>query len=105
MMHEMASSILQYGLEKVMIDVPLALQHGKHEWPLGRFLRRKLRKYIGRSENAPQEILDNQAHELQALRQSAWDSSQALTQKILDESLGRRIKIEAKHRRQKREAL
>lgn len=105
MMHELASTLMQYDLEKEMIDVPLALQHGAHQWPLGRYLRRKLRTFIGREANAPQAIIDAQAAELSDMREAAWNSATSLTQKILDESLGRRIQITAKVRRQKRETV
>lgn len=104
-MHDLASTLLQYDLHKEMIDVPLALAHGTHEWPLGKYLRRKLRSYIGRSENAPQTILDLQAAELHDLRQAAWDNATSLTSKVLEQSLGRRIQIEARHRRRSREKV
>lgn len=105
MMHELASTLLQHSLDEKMIDVPLTLQHGTHQWPLGRFLRRKLRTFIGRDSNAPPEILELQANELQALREIAWDNATSLTEEVLKESLGRRIKIEARHRRTKRETV
>lgn len=105
MMHELASDLLKYDLEKDIVDVPLALQHGSHQWPLGRFLRRKLRTFIGREPNAPQAILDIQAAELQDLREAAWDHATTVTQEVLNRSLGRRIQIEAKIRRRKREKV
>lgn len=105
MMHELASTLMQHKLDEKMIDVPLALQHGKKQLPLGRYLRRKLRTFIGRDINAPQEVLDAQSEELQALRKTAWDAQKSLTTTILEKSLGRRIQIEAKHRRKKRETV
>lgn len=104
-MHDLASTLLQYDLHKELIDVPLALTHGTHEWPLGKYLRRKLRSYIGRSENAPQTILDLQKAELSDLRQAAWDNAASVTSKVLEQSLGRRIQIEARHRRKTREKV
>lgn len=104
-MHDLASTLMQYDLEKEMVDVPLSLQHGRSQLPLGRYLRRKLRTFVGRSANAPQAIIDAQSAELQDLREAAWNSATSLTQKILDESLGRRIQIEAKARRKKRETV
>lgn len=104
-MHELASTILQHNLEDSLIDVPLALQHGTHQWPLGRFLRRKLRTFIGREANAPKAIRELQAAELQDLREAAWDHATSVTEQVLKKSEGRRIQIEAKIRRNRREAL
>jgi len=105
MMHELASTLMQHKLDEKMIDVPLALQHGTHQWPLGRYLRRKLRTFIGRDANAPEAVLQLQAEELQTLRETAWTNQTSLTTEVLEASLGRRIQIEAKHRRKKREAV
>lgn len=83
MMHEIASELLKHpGLEEKMLDVPLSLSHGKKRYPLGRFLRRKLRTYIGRDPNAPQEILDQQKEELQTLRKTAFENSTPLSKEI-----------------------
>lgn len=105
MMHELASTLLQHSLEKELIDVPISLQHGTHQWPLGRYLRRNLRKYIGRHPNAPQAVLDDQETELQIMRQAAWDNQTSLKTEILNGSLGRRIQINARQRRRKRETI
>lgn len=104
-MHELASELLKHKLDEKMIDVPDTLQHGLKKWPLGRYLRRKLRTFIGRTPNAPQAILDNQATELQAMREAAWANKTSLKTEVLDKSLGRRIQIEQKFRRNKRETV
>lgn len=105
MMHELASTLLQHRLDERMIDVPLALQHGIHQWPLGRYLRRKLRTFIGRPANAPQIVNDIQAAEMQTLRETAWNNQTCVKDEILRQSLGRRIQIESKQRRKKRETI
>lgn len=105
MMHELASTLMQHRLDERMIDVPTTLQHGTKQWPLGRYLRRKLRTFIGREANAPAEVLAAQEDELQALRKTAWDHQKPLKTEILEKSLGRRIQMEARHRRQKRETI
>jgi len=105
MMHEVASVLLQHGLEERMVDVPLTLQHGTKQWPLGRFLRRKLRTYIGREANAPAEVMELQKSELQAMRETAWNNQTSLKTEVLKKSLGRRIQIEARFRRNKRETV
>jgi len=105
MMHELASTLLQHKLDEKMIDVPDTLQHGLKKWPLGRYLRRKLRTFIGRSPNAPQAVLNAQETELQAMRETAWANKTSLKTEVLSESLGRRIQIEQKFRRNKRETV
>jgi len=103
MMHELASTLLTLDLKEKMVDVPTTLQHGTSKWPLGRFLRRKLRTYIGRSPNAPQETITSQETELHLMRQIAWANKTSLKTEILEASLGKRIQIEAKQRRLSRE--
>lgn len=66
-MHDVASVLLQHNFNEA--DVPAALRHGSRLLPLGRYLRRKLRAYIGREEGAPQEVIDA----LQAQLSSMWD--------------------------------
>lgn len=105
MMHELASTLLLNRADERMIDVPLTLRHGTKQWPLGRYLRRKLRTFIGRSPNAPPEIMEEIANELQAMRETAWNNKTAVKKEVLNQSLGKRIQIEAKHRRNKRETV
>lgn len=105
MMHELASTLLQHKLDEKMIDVPIALQHGTHQWPLGRYLRRKLRTLIGRPANAPKEVMEIQKEELQTLRKTAWSNQTSLKTEILNKSEGKRIQIYARQRRTKRETV
>lgn len=93
LMHDVASTLMQHDLERRLIDVPISLQHGSHQWPLGRFLRRKLRTFIGRSPNAPQEILKQQETELQTMRENSWANQTSLKTTILENSLGKRRQI------------
>lgn len=108
MMHELASQLLELncngedGRER-MIDVPLTLSHGRGKTlPLGRFLRRKLRTYIGREANAPAEVLHKSKEELQAMRKIAWDIKVSLKTQVLQENEGKRIQIEARQQRQRK---
>lgn len=102
MMHEVASSLMEYNLEDVLIDVPLSLMHGKQRWPLSRYLRRELRGMIGRSKNAPLEALEEQSAKLQDLRDRAFSLSRPLKAEVLEASRGRRIQIEAAYQRKKK---
>lgn len=106
MAHEIASCLLETKLDERMIDVPLSLQHGRAQWPLGRYLRRKLRTYIGRHPNAPLETVLEADTEMQNVRETAWNSKTSVKAEVLKRSLGRRIQIEARERRsRKREAI
>lgn len=103
MMHEVASTLLTHNLEKELIDVPITLQHGKKKWPLGRYLRRHLRSLIGRPKNSPPQALREQKEELHTLRKIAWHDQSSLKTEVLKQSLGKRIQITQRNRRQKRE--
>ena len=76
-MHEVASSYLQFNLERSQADVPSALRHGKRELPLGRYLTRRLRKLTGNEENAPQATIEKTQAEVQPVRQAAFDASES----------------------------
>lgn len=97
-----ASTLIQHDLEHSIPDVPAALRHGKRILPLGRYLRKRLRKAIGRDEKTPQVVLEAQAQELQDLRQIAWDAQTPLSEVIkmqnggLEDSLKSRLKLKGK---------
>lgn len=53
-------------------DVPLVLQHGPSKFPIGRYLRRKLREEMGfESPKTPPEILAQRVEEMCSLREAA----------------------------------
>lgn len=54
-MHEVASTLLQYDYLGEG-DVPVTLSHGKTQRLLGRYLRKSLRRMIGRDEKAPRNV-------------------------------------------------
>lgn len=95
---KITDALVTHDLEHSVEDVPSALRHGKKLLPLGRYLRRRLRKGIGRDEKAPQVVLDEQAAELQALRQIAWDRQVPLSEVIDEVVSGLATSIEARHR-------
>lgn len=49
----LAAVISRYNLLTSEGDVPITLRHGTQEWPLGRYLRRKLRVELGLPPQAP----------------------------------------------------
>lgn len=71
---DIASVLLQYGLELKQQDVPVGLRHGRSVRPLGRYLRRELRRQCGLDEKCPEEVIE-------ALRQGllpVWEYADSL---------------------------
>lgn len=98
MMFDVADTLMKHGLDETIVDVPVTLKHGGKEYPLGVFLRKKLREYIGRDSRAPQEVLEALKAEMQPLRESAWNDKTSTLEKVLEESLGRRLRVEGRYR-------
>lgn len=101
-MHEVASTLLEFDLHKVLIDVPHSLQHGKKKWPLGRYLRRSLRALIGKDKNQTEQSAAQLAEKLQAMREAAFNNSEPLKKHVLSASEGRRIQIHSNETRKKK---
>lgn len=97
-MHEVASSVLEFDLDKLQGDVPSSLRHGSRIMPLGRYLRRRLRKLVGKDESAPQSTLDEVAEELRPLRETAFNASASFKDTVVEASKGKVAQIEARHR-------
>lgn len=97
-MHEVASSVLEFNLDQSQGDVPSSLRHGSRNMPLGRYLRRRLRKLVGRDESAPQSTLDEVAEELRPLREAAFNASASFKESVVEASAGKVAQIEAKYR-------
>lgn len=75
-MHNVASEILRYGLE--VHDVPTTLQYGGRHFPLGTYLRKKLREMVGQNEKIPSRSSVQQAYAMSLLRSFAFDNSRAV---------------------------
>lgn len=105
MMHDLASQLMEYKLDVNLSDVPAVLQHGTKQYPLGRYLRRSVRKLIGRSPNAPPETLQAAAETLRAVREAAYSHSKPFKTALLENTLGKRIQIEARERRSRKKWL
>lgn len=72
-MYDVASTLLGLNLEQNMIDVPKSLRHGGKLWPLAPYLRRKLRKYMGRDERTPDEVMEALLEELRPVQEAAQE--------------------------------
>lgn len=69
-MWEVSSKLMELGWDDGK-DVPEKLNHGAKAYPLGPYLRRVLRKQMGREVIAPESTLQAIKEELQPLREAA----------------------------------
>lgn len=99
MLHEIASTLLEHGLDETLPDVPTALSHGTKTYPLGQDMRRKLRTLIGRDKNEPEAAKKARLEKLQLMRGIAWENQEPLTEVVLQVTEGRRRQIHAKQQR------
>lgn len=67
-----------YPLAQRIVDVPPVLRHNRNLLPLGRYLRRRLRKELGRDETAP-SVVSESAEAVQLLRAFAWNSGRSVS--------------------------
>lgn len=95
-MHDVADRLLTYNLEKEIEDVPMSLQHGKFKLPLGRYLRCKLRRMIGRDEKCPPQVLEKVKAELLPLRQQAFNASSSFAEAVVQANKGKRANVLAR---------
>lgn len=73
---DIGSEVLHYEGSFVAGDVPAGIRRGRGQMPLGRYLRRELRKIVGRDAGAPQVTLDAMAEEMRPV----WDVAKSLAQ-------------------------
>ncbi|UYD39220.1 MAG: replication initiator protein [Wigfec virus K19_160] len=85
MMWDVASALMQFDLEDKQTDVPSALRHGTRLLPLGRYLRRKLRAYVGKDEKTPPAVIEEIKAALRPLQDQAQASSDLTKRKYGDE--------------------
>lgn len=106
-MHEVASTLLQYetAFQAASADVPSALRVGSRSQPLGRYLRRTLRKLVGMSVNAPTQELRKYADEVLPLLIASKKNPHGLkseivkrySQKILSMKSKEQIRKQGRH--------
>lgn len=101
-MDDVASSLLEHSsvLDRCH-DVPSQLCHGGRSWPLGRYLRRRLRERVGRAPDAPKETLEEYKARLHLVRKNVeaeLEVSLPMEAALLYSSRGKRLQIEARNR-------
>lgn len=84
-MAEVGSKLMEFDLEKALSDAPPNLRHGKKELPLGRYLRRQLRKTIGMEPNAPASTINAAQETLRPMRETAFENSRPFRQEVINE--------------------
>jgi hypothetical protein len=106
-LERVASVITRYNLLTPEGDVPVTLRHGDLEWPLGRYLRRKLRLSLGLDERSPHVLsaeaaykhsLSPETETMRALQEAARNDPEnpSLKAQVLKSSEAKRMQI---HRR------
>lgn len=95
-MWEVASSMLRFNLDE-RADVPSALNHGKRQLPLGRYLQGRLREMNGKEKNAPQETLDRISQEMLPVRIAARTHEEGLRGALREASEQKIADLEAKN--------
>lgn len=99
-MYDLASDMLRFNLETREEDVPVFLPYGKSKkLPLGRYLRRNLRRFIGRDEKTPEAIVKRLSEEMLGLRlDSRQDTSgESFKKKLIKSSEGELRNVRAKY--------
>lgn len=102
---QVATVIARYDLLTAEGDVPVTLRHGSQEWPLGRYLRKQLRKELGLNERSPHVLSADAAYkwslsdansEVRRLRDAAIadPKNPSLKQKYVEASAQRRLLAE-----------
>lgn len=105
-MDDIASGIMELELE--FDDVPEVIRVGKRKYPLGRYLRRNLRKKLGRDEKTPETVQTEIQEKLRPLREIAEANAPRgfksfyLKNLIIDAGEGKRIRLESKYNRGKK---
>lgn len=94
-MDDVASVLLEHNLEN-MPDVPTSLRHGSRVMPLGRYLRRQLRKRVGMAENAPESTIEAVKEEMREVREAAFNNSESLKKAVIRAGDNRVLKMETR---------
>lgn len=96
-MAEVASVFLTHDLDETEVDVPNHLNHGRTAYPLGRYLKRKLREQIGKSPDTPEVIKNKYEEEMRPLRDFAFTNSRSFAGVVKEFYEGETTRAEALH--------
>lgn len=98
MMHEVASTLMEFNLDETQTDVPSALRHGRRMMALGRYLHRKLRTYVGNAPESPEAVQAENKAEMQRLREAQQEAGgrKSLRDVYLEENTQKLRNLEGK---------
>lgn len=102
---QIAETITRYNLLTSAGDVPVTLRHGKTEYPLGRYLRKQIRKALGLNEKSPHVLTAEASYAhfhseeqklLRDMQEAAVNDPQnpSLKHQLLKASEGKRLQIQ-----------
>lgn len=100
-MFDVASTLLNYqNTLDTMCDVPGELRIGMRKMPIGRYLQKKLRTYVGRDEKTPQAKIDEIQAPLRDMRLAARedDENPSVKARLIAAGEGRRASMEARQK-------
>lgn len=92
---EVASSLMQHEIDTE--DVPNVLRHGRAVYPLGRYLKGKLREHLGRAKEVPNSVKQKISEEMQPLRALAFASSRPLKEVVREAYHGQTLQAEKRY--------
>lgn len=99
-MWDVASEMMRYEAE-----VPLRLNSGRTGWPLGRYLRNRLKEMTGRETGATPEELHQLAESLQAVREFAWANDRSVRSVFEELNEGYETRVDGRLSNASRRAL
>jgi len=89
---EVASSLMQHEIDTE--DVPNVLRHGRAVYPLGRYLKGKLREHLGREKEVPTSVKNKMDQEMQPMRAYAFANSLRLKDVVKEAYHGQTLQAE-----------
>jgi len=89
---EVASSLMQHEIDTE--DVPNVLRHGRSVYPLGRYLKGKLREHLGRAKEVPDSVKSKMDQEMQPMRAYAFANSLRLKDVVKEAYHGQTLQAE-----------
>jgi hypothetical protein len=102
---DVASAIMEHGLDEWLNDVPSAARMNGNLVAYGRTMKQHLRRMIGREINAPEEVIKAMEDELSFVRYRAEMEEKSVKQVLLEMNEGKyellRAKLEINKQRRK----
>lgn len=100
-MFDVAHTLLSYqNVLDTMADVPGEIAVGRARRPIGRYLRKHLRRYVGRDEKTPQSEIDKIQAELRPVQMAARedDVNPSFKARLIAMGEGKRRNLESRHK-------